>query len=136
MTLNWRDLTSRRRARVPAVRGALARPRLQAVMDAARVMLLVAPAGYGKTTALAANLAGPHAWLTLDADDADPQVLAAGLALAAESLPGARRWPICWTPEPRRAGWRRAWPICWTPAGACWCWTRRSICAVRGWRHE
>ncbi|MBB6016748.1 BTAD domain-containing putative transcriptional regulator [Deinococcus radiopugnans] len=88
MTLNWRDLTSRRRARVPAVRGALARPRLQAVMDAARVMLLVAPAGYGKTTALAANLAGPHAWLTLDADDADPQVLAAGLALAAESLPG------------------------------------------------
>ncbi len=89
MTLNWRDLTSRRRARVPAVRGALPRPRLQTVMDAARVLLLVAPAGYGKTTALAASLAsGAHAWLTLDADDADPQVLAAGLALAAESLPG------------------------------------------------
>ncbi|MDV6373486.1 BTAD domain-containing putative transcriptional regulator [Deinococcus arenicola] len=89
MTLNWRDLTSRRRARVPAVRGALARPRLQAVMDAARVLLLVAPAGYGKTTALAGSMAGgAHAWLTLDADDADPQVLAAGLALAAEGLPG------------------------------------------------
>ncbi|AZI44977.1 transcriptional regulator (plasmid) [Deinococcus psychrotolerans] len=89
MTLTWRDLTSRRRARVPAVRGALARPRLQAVMDTARVLLLVAPAGYGKTTALAASLAvGAHAWLTLDADDADPQVLAAGLALAAENLPG------------------------------------------------
>ncbi|CAM4158526.1 BTAD domain-containing putative transcriptional regulator [Deinococcus marmoris] len=89
MTLNWRDLTSRRRARVPAVRGALARPRLQAVMDAARVLLLVAPAGYGKTTALAGSMVGgAHAWLTLDADDADPQVLAAGLALAAEGLPG------------------------------------------------
>ncbi len=30
----------------------------------------------------------PLAWLTLDADDADPQVLAAGLALAAESFGG------------------------------------------------
>lgn len=74
---------------MPAVRGALARPRLQAVMDTARVLVLVAPAGYGKTTALAGSMAsGAHAWLTLDADDADPQVLAAGLALAAEGLPG------------------------------------------------
>ena len=46
---------------------------------------MVAPAGYGKTTALAA-FPGPLCWLTLDADDADPQVLAAGLALAVEAL--------------------------------------------------
>ncbi len=88
MTLNWRDLTSRRRARVPAVRGALLRPRLQAALDAARVLVLVAPAGYGKTTALAGSGLEPtRIWLTLDADDSDPQVLAAGLALAAEGLP-------------------------------------------------
>ncbi len=74
---------------MPAVRGVLVRPRLQEALDAARVLVLVAPAGYGKTTALAGSMAGStHAWLTLDADDGDPQVLAAGLALAAEGLPG------------------------------------------------
>ena len=61
--------------------------------------MVVAPAGYGKTTALAGAQTptpsvlppldqAPLCWLTLDADDADPQVLAAGLALAVESLPG------------------------------------------------
>jgi LuxR family maltose regulon positive regulatory protein len=64
----------------------------------ARVGVVVAPAGYGKTTALAgvrttmpgvsSHTQAPLCWLTLDADDADPQVLAAGLALALESLPG------------------------------------------------
>ncbi|UQN08335.1 AAA family ATPase [Deinococcus sp. QL22] len=96
MTSNWRDLTSSRRARWPAVRGAVTRPRLCEALAAARVLVVVAPAGYGKTTALAAGRPDrgqgqerePLAWLTLDADDADPQVLAAGLALAAESLPG------------------------------------------------
>ncbi|MDB5044022.1 MAG: putative Tetratricopeptide repeat (TPR)-containing transcriptional regulator [Deinococcus sp.] len=92
MTLTWRDLTSSRRARWPAVRGAVVRPRLGEVLTSARVLVVVAPAGYGKTTALAAGRPEmdhkPLAWLTLDADDADPQVLAAGLALAAESLPG------------------------------------------------
>ncbi|GAA5512707.1 HTH-type transcriptional regulator MalT [Deinococcus carri] len=91
MPPNWRDLTSSRRTRWPAVRGAVARPRLREGLAGARVLVVVAPAGYGKTTALAAGLperSGPVAWLTLDADDADPQVLAAGLALAAEGLPG------------------------------------------------
>ena len=78
------------------MRGALPRPRVTETLTSARVGVVVAPAGYGKTTALAGVQAttsppldrAPHCWLTLDADDADPQVLAAGLALAAESLPG------------------------------------------------
>ncbi|UBV41640.1 transcriptional regulator [Deinococcus taeanensis] len=93
MTLNWRDLTSARRTRLPAVRGAVARPRLLAALDA-RVLLVTAPAGYGKTTALAsaaAQLPGPVAWLTLDADDADPLVLAASLSLAVQALTGGAR---------------------------------------------
>ncbi|WP_078303393.1 BTAD domain-containing putative transcriptional regulator [Deinococcus sp. LM3] len=93
MTLHWRDLTSARRTRLPAVRGAVARPRLLAALDA-RVLLVTAPAGYGKTTALAeaaAARSGPAAWLTLDADDADPLVLAASLSLAVQGLPGGAR---------------------------------------------
>lgn len=90
MTANWRELSSARRTHWPAVKGALPR---QAVQDALQstVLLIVAPAGYGKTTALAATLpetGHPATWLSLDADDADPQVFAAGLALAASHLPG------------------------------------------------
>lgn len=91
MTTSWRDLTSARRARPPAVRGVLERGRLAQLLASARVLVLVAPAGFGKTTAVAAPWAaqpGDRAWLTLDADDTDPQVLAASLALAAEALPG------------------------------------------------
>lgn len=91
MSLSWRELTSARRARWPVVRGAVVRPRLRAYLSGASVLVVVAPAGFGKTTALAAGvpeLRVPHAWLTLDADDADPQVLVAGLALAVEGLPG------------------------------------------------
>ncbi len=67
----------------------MARPRLLALLRSARVVTVVAPAGYGKTTTLAAHLPdlGQAAWLTLDVDDADPQVLAAGLALAVSGLP-------------------------------------------------
>ncbi|WP_412028423.1 BTAD domain-containing putative transcriptional regulator [Deinococcus yunweiensis] len=91
MTVLWRDLTSPRRARWPAASGAVARPRLLALLEASPIVVVVAPAGYGKTTALAAagpELGGVRAWLTLDADDADPLVLAASLALAVEGLPG------------------------------------------------
>ncbi|MTW12640.1 hypothetical protein GM658_18685 [Pseudoduganella eburnea] len=53
----------------------LARPRLQHPELAPRVVLLCAPAGYGKTT-LAASWAAasstPVAWLSLDAGDNDP----------------------------------------------------------------
>ena len=92
---SWRDLTSLRRTRQPHVRGALPRPRLTRLLASARVGVVVAPAGYGKTTALAA-FPGPLCWLTLDADDADPQVLAAGLALAVQALVGGGDGMPCW----------------------------------------
>lgn len=90
MPTEWREHASTRRARAPQVRGAVARPRLLALLHSARVVTVVAPAGYGKTTTLATHLLdlGRTAWLTLDADDADPQVLAAGLAVAVAGLPG------------------------------------------------
>ncbi|WP_234009163.1 hypothetical protein [Deinococcus sp. NW-56] len=90
MILDWREHASARRARPPQVRGAVARPRLLALLNSARVLSVVAPAGYGKTTALAAHLPelGRSAWLTLDVDDADPQVFVAGLAVAVAGLPG------------------------------------------------
>ncbi|EYB68259.1 hypothetical protein DEIPH_ctg025orf0111 [Deinococcus phoenicis] len=90
VTTDWREHAPSRRARPPQVRGAVARPRLLALLASARVVTVVAPAGYGKTTALAAHLPdlGRAAWLTLDVDDADPQVLAAGLAVAVAGLPG------------------------------------------------
>src|SRR6478752_9926855 len=59
-------------------RGAVARPRLVApLLDSgdAAVAVLVAPAGFGKTTVLrewAARDPRPFAWLTLDARDDDP----------------------------------------------------------------
>ena len=88
--MNWRELTSARRTHWPAVRGALPRQHVQNALNTT-LLVVIAPAGYGKTTALAAGLpetGQPAAWLTLDADDADPQVLAAGLALAISHLPG------------------------------------------------
>ncbi|GAA5532736.1 AAA family ATPase [Deinococcus aluminii] len=90
VTTDWREHAPTRRARPPQVRGAVARPRLLALLAGARVVTVVAPAGYGKTTTLAAHLPdlGRAAWLTLDVDDADPQVLAAGLAVAVAGLPG------------------------------------------------
>lgn len=90
MTLNWRELTSARRTHWPAARGALPRQQVQHALSST-LLVIVAPAGYGKTTALAAGLpetGQPAAWLTLDADDADPHVLAAGLALSISQLPG------------------------------------------------
>ncbi|ADV68180.1 transcriptional activator domain protein [Deinococcus maricopensis DSM 21211] len=75
------------------MRGAVARPRLLEALQSARILTVTAPAGYGKTTALAAHLAdlGGACWLTLDVDDADPRVLAGGLALALAGLPGGER---------------------------------------------
>ncbi|MEF2277722.1 BTAD domain-containing putative transcriptional regulator [Deinococcus sp. YIM 134068] len=90
VTTDWREHAPSRRARPPQVRGAVARPRLLALLRSSRVVMVVAPAGYGKTTALAAHLPdlGQTCWLTLDVDDADPQVLASGLAVAVAGLPG------------------------------------------------
>jgi hypothetical protein len=67
-----------------ARRGTVGRRRLisQLVDDPARVVTLIAPPGYGKTTVLAlwaARDARPGAWLTLDDLDNDPAVLVRSL---------------------------------------------------------
>jgi LuxR family maltose regulon positive regulatory protein len=67
-----------------ARRGTVGRRRLisQLVDDPARVVTLIAPPGYGKTTVLAlwaARDARPVAWLTLDDLDNDPAVLVRSL---------------------------------------------------------
>ncbi len=59
-------------------RGMMDRPRIEHALDAgsdARLTLVAAPAGYGKTTAVRAWCAGRDAalaWVTLDAGDNDP----------------------------------------------------------------
>jgi LuxR family transcriptional regulator, maltose regulon positive regulatory protein len=66
--------------------------------DRARpLVLLTAPAGYGKTTVLAqwtAERGGPFAWVTLDELDGDPEILADSIASALLRIgihPGFRR---------------------------------------------
>ena len=59
-------------------RGVVDRPRIMRALDAGRdaaLMLVAAPAGYGKTTAVrawCASLDATAAWVTLDAGDDDP----------------------------------------------------------------
>jgi LuxR family maltose regulon positive regulatory protein len=58
------------------------------------IALIVAPAGYGKTTLLsewAARDGRAFAWVTADADDNDPQTLLSAIALALDALE-----PIGW----------------------------------------
>jgi ATP/maltotriose-dependent transcriptional regulator MalT len=65
------------------------RPRLTRLLDqtSARVIMLVAPAGYGKTTLAREWLANkPHAWYEANAAAADIAALALGIADAAASL--------------------------------------------------
>jgi ATP/maltotriose-dependent transcriptional regulator MalT len=61
------------------------RPRLTRQLDecGARVILLIAPAGYGKTTLARQWLTGkPHAWCALSAADRDVAALATEIAIA------------------------------------------------------
>jgi LuxR family transcriptional regulator, maltose regulon positive regulatory protein len=61
---------------------------------ASPVALIVAPAGYGKTTVLcewAACDGRPFAWVTLDAEDNDPRTLLSAIALAVDDVE-----PIGW----------------------------------------
>ena len=71
------------------------RPRLTRILDEsnARIILLVAPAGYGKTTLAREWLEGkPHVWYRASSADADVAALAVGLAsAAAELVPGVDR---------------------------------------------
>ncbi len=55
------------------------------------VLLVLAPAGHGKTTLLthlAVRFPGPVAWYRVDSDDRDPAVLSAGLARAVATAVG------------------------------------------------
>ena len=64
--------------------------RLDAVAGRAPVIVLAAPAGYGKTTALrqwAAAGGRPVGWVGLDASDDDPARLAGHVALALQAVP-------------------------------------------------
>ena len=91
--------TKLRPPRAPAT--AIARPRLEALLDAARetlrATLLVAPAGYGKTTLVSTWLRrrrGAVAWFALDpgdddGHDPDPERLVAGWLGAALASAGA-----------------------------------------------
>src|SRR3954463_4915467 len=65
------------------------RPRLTRLLDeaSARVIMLVAPAGYGKTTLARQWLASPpHAWYVANAVSADLAALGIGLTQAAEQV--------------------------------------------------
>src|SRR4029453_13147446 len=71
-----------------ARRRVIRRPRLTSMLDvgSARVRLLVAPAGYGKTTLAREWLAGPlhrDVWYRGEASSADVAALAVGVAEAA-----------------------------------------------------
>src|SRR5712691_3130652 len=81
------------------------RPRLTRLLDeaSARVIMLVAPAGYGKTTLARQWLADrPHAWYQAGAASADVAALALGLAEAgAELLPDLGRRLREWLPTTR-----------------------------------
>jgi LuxR family transcriptional regulator, maltose regulon positive regulatory protein len=81
------------RRRRPAFHpGLVPRARLVARLAGARevpLALVVAPAGYGKTTVLAEWAEAdprPFAWLSLDSDDDDPACLLSAIALALEEI--------------------------------------------------
>jgi ATP/maltotriose-dependent transcriptional regulator MalT len=78
-------------AATPASRHIIERPRLTRLLDetSARVILLVAPAGYGKTT-LARQWVStrPHAWFQATPASADVAQLAARIATAVSGLAG------------------------------------------------
>lgn len=72
----------------PPLRGGLV-PRVRLLNGASPVVVLCAPAGYGKTTVLAqyaASTERPLAWLTLDEADDDPVLLLLELATALARL--------------------------------------------------
>src|SRR5262245_2172623 len=90
--------------------GFVNRPRLTARLDeglARRLILVCAPAGYGKTELLAAWAAGgqrPVAWLSLDEGDNDParfwRHVAAALERARPGISG-RAGPLLGPPPPQ-----------------------------------
>jgi ATP/maltotriose-dependent transcriptional regulator MalT len=84
-------------ATTAANRHIIERPRLTRLLDqtSARVILFVAPAGYGKTT-LATQWVRtrPHAWLQASPASADVAQLAARIATAVSGLAGESEGPV------------------------------------------
>jgi LuxR family maltose regulon positive regulatory protein len=79
-----------------------------------RLVTVVAPPGYGKTTLLAqwaARDERPFAWLALDRHDADPLVLLRHLAVALREVGAADRAAFAALREPRPAIWSEAAPM-------------------------
>ena len=93
-TMSSPVLVSPRTSVRPAAGALVERPRLvRTLMEAHDVPLVVvsAPAGYGKTTALlewAAHDPRPFAWVALRPEDDDPRSLVAAIARATRGRPG------------------------------------------------
>ena len=109
-----RDVLLATKLHVPQPRpGFLPRPRLRQQLAegmAAELVLVCAPAGFGKTTLLADWARGgqrPVVWLALDAGDNDParfwRYVAAALDPACAGTPSRSR--CCWVARSHR--WRR-----------------------------
>jgi LuxR family maltose regulon positive regulatory protein len=113
-----RDVLLATKLHVPGARpGLVPRPRLAGRLEeglARGLVLVCAPAGYGKTVLLAdwVRRAGfPAAWLSLDAGDNDParfwRHAVAALDRARPGI-GGRLGPLLGPPAPRRTrGWSR-----------------------------
>src|SRR5262245_5884583 len=103
----------------PPREGVLLRPDLQAQLSEVRLhplSLVIAPAGYGKTTLLAqwvqelARTRAPVCWLTLDRGERDPAMLLAYLIRAFQAITptlGAEAWRVLSS----AANLDRDWPL-------------------------
>ena len=84
-----------RRGTPPVIARIVPRPRLTRLLSSAsQLVVLAAPAGYGKTTLLsewAVHDERPFAWVTLEPADNDPACLEASVALAVERVEPERR---------------------------------------------
>src|SRR6266508_1055050 len=99
--------------------GVLLRPDLQSLLSEVRlhpITLVVAPAGYGKTTLLAqwvqelARTGAPVCWLTLDRGERDPAMFLAYLVRAFQTIDpalGAEAWRVL----SGAASLHRDWPL-------------------------
>jgi ATP/maltotriose-dependent transcriptional regulator MalT/DNA-binding SARP family transcriptional activator len=99
--------------------GVLLRPDLQSLLSEVRlhpITLVIAPAGYGKTTLLSqwvqelSRTGAPVGWLTLDRGERDPAMLLAYLIRAFQSIApaiGAEAWRVLSS----AANLQRDWPL-------------------------
>src|SRR5215208_8036135 len=103
----------------PPREGVLLRPDLQSLLSEVRlhpITLVVAPAGYGKTTLLAqwaqelSRTGAPVGWLTLDRGERDPAMFLAYLIRAFQPIApeiGAEAWRVLSS----AANLQRDWPL-------------------------